>query len=59
MPFVHIELVEGRTQEQLTKMMEDVTEAISKNVGAPKEAVHVIITELAKDRLAQAGEWKK
>ncbi len=25
MPFVHIELIEGRTEEQLTKMVEEVT----------------------------------
>lgn len=59
MPYVHIELIEGRTQEQLTKMMEEVTEAISKNVNAPKESIHVIVTELVKGRVAQAGEWKK
>ena len=28
MPFVHIELVEGRSQEQLENMMKDVTEAV-------------------------------
>ncbi len=37
MPFVHIELVEGRTEEQLTKMVEEVTEAISRTAGAPKK----------------------
>ena len=30
MPFVHIELVEGRSQEQLENMMKDVTEAVHK-----------------------------
>ncbi|MBM7710487.1 4-oxalocrotonate tautomerase [Enterococcus dongliensis] len=58
MPFVHIELVEGRTEEQLTKMVEEVTEAISKNVGAPKENIHVIINEMQKGKYAQGGKWK-
>lgn len=58
MPFVHIELVEGRTDEQLTKMVEEVTEAISKNAGAPKENIHVIINEMKKGRYAQGGKWK-
>ncbi len=42
MPFVHIELIEGRTEEQLTKMVEEVTEAVSRTAGAPKENIHVI-----------------
>ncbi|MBO1306524.1 4-oxalocrotonate tautomerase [Enterococcus sp. 669A] len=58
MPFVHIELVEGRSEEQLTKMMEEVTEVISKNTGAPKEHVHVILNELKKGTYAVNGQWK-
>ena len=59
MPFVHVELIEGRTEEQLTNMVKDITEAVSKNAGAPKENIHVIVNELKKDRYAQGGEWKK
>ena len=35
MPFVHVELM-VRTEEQLTNMVKDITEAVSKNAGAPK-----------------------
>lgn len=58
MPFVHIELVEGRSQEALTKMMEEITEAVHKNTGAPKEHIHVIINEMKKGTYAVNGEWK-
>lgn len=58
MPFVHIELVEGRTEEQLTKMVEEVTEVISRTAGAPKENIHVIINEMQKGKYAQGGKWK-
>jgi 4-oxalocrotonate tautomerase len=58
MPFVHIELVEGRTEEQLTKMVEEVTEAVSRTAGAPKENIHVIINEMQKGKYAQGGKWK-
>ena len=58
MPFVHIELVEGRSQEQLTKMVEEVTEAVSRTARAPKENIHVIINEMPKGRYAQGGKWK-
>ncbi|MHC5248281.1 2-hydroxymuconate tautomerase [Enterococcus sp. LJL120] len=58
MPFIHIELLEGRTQEQLTKMVKEVTEVVSKNSGAPKENIHVIINEMKKGTYAQGGEWR-
>ena len=45
MPFVHVELIKGRSDEQLTQMMKDITEAVHKNTGAPKEHIHVIINE--------------
>ena len=58
MPFVHIELIEGRTEEQLTKMVEEVTEAVSRTAGAPKENIHVINNEMQKGKYAQGGKWK-
>lgn len=59
MPFVHIELIEGRSEEQLTAMVKEVTQVISKNTGAPEQNIHVIVNEMRKDRYAQGGEWKK
>ena len=59
MPFIHVELIEGRSEEQLTNMVKDITEAVAKNSGAPKENIHVIVNGLKKDRYAQGGEWKK
>lgn len=58
MPFVHVELVEGRSKEQLTNMMKDITTAVHKNTGAPKEHIHVIVKELKKGDYAVNGEWK-
>lgn len=58
MPFIHIELVEGRTPQQLEGMMKDVTDAVHKNAGAPKENIHVIITELKKGTYGNNGQWK-
>lgn len=36
MPFVHVELIEGRTEEQLTNMVKDITEAVSKKCWCTK-----------------------
>lgn len=35
MPLVHIDLIEGRSQDQLRAMVKDVTEAIVKTQGHP------------------------
>lgn len=58
MPFIHVELVEGRSQEQLTNMMKEITEAVHKNTGAPKERIHVIINEMKQGTYAVNGDWK-
>ena len=58
MPFIHVELVEGRSQEQLTNMMKEITEAVHKNTGAPKEHIHVIINEMKQGPYAVNGDWK-
>lgn len=34
MPIVHIDLIAGRSQEQLKNLVKDVTDAVSKNTGA-------------------------
>ncbi|MFB8528306.1 2-hydroxymuconate tautomerase [Enterococcus casseliflavus] len=58
MPFIHVELVEGRSQEQLTNMMKEITESVHKNTGAPKEHIHVIINEMKQGTYAVNGDWK-
>ncbi|MCO6541220.1 MAG: 4-oxalocrotonate tautomerase [Lactobacillus sp.] len=58
MPLVHIELIEGRSPEQLKQMVQDVTEAISQNTGAPKEHVHVVLSEMQKNHCAEGGILK-
>ena len=58
MPFIHVEQVEGRSQEQLTNMMKEITEAVHKNTGAPKEHIHVIINEMKQGTYAVNGDWK-
>ncbi|APX72795.1 4-oxalocrotonate tautomerase [Companilactobacillus allii] len=58
MPLVHIELIEGRSQDQLKTLVKDVTDAIVKDTGAPAEHVHVILNEMKKDRYAVGGVLK-
>ena len=58
MPLIHIELIEGRTQEQLKNLVADVTDAVTKNTGAPAEHVHVVLCEMRKDRYSVGGVLK-
>ncbi|MCI1985494.1 MAG: 4-oxalocrotonate tautomerase [Lactobacillus sp.] len=58
MPLVHIDLIEGRSREQLRQMVQDVTEAIAKNTGAPKEHIHVVLNEMQKEHYAVGGVLK-
>lgn len=56
MPFVHVEIVEGRTPEQKAGLVKDITEAVVKNTGASKDRVHVIIQEMKKTDYALGGK---
>ncbi|AVV98983.1 2-hydroxymuconate tautomerase [Lactiplantibacillus plantarum] len=58
MPIVHIDLIAGRSQEQLKSLVKDVTDAVSKNTGAPAEHIHVILSEMQKNRYSVGGVLK-
>ena len=53
---VHIDLIEGRTDEQLKALVKDVTAAISKDANVPAERVHIVLNEMRKDRYSVAGK---
>lgn len=56
MPFVHVELVEGRTAEQKAGLVKDITEAVVKNTGATEDRIHVIIEDMKKTNYAVGGK---
>lgn len=58
MPIVQVELLEGRSREQLAKMVKDITDVIVTDAGASREAVHVILREMPKDHYAVGGVLK-
>lgn len=49
MPFIHIELLEGRSTEVRKAMADEVIEVVSKHSGAPIENIHVVISEMRKE----------
>ena len=58
MPFVQIEMLEGRTVEQKRKMVKGITEAISASLSVPDSAVSIIIRDMPKTNLAKAGKLR-
>ncbi|MGX9844630.1 4-oxalocrotonate tautomerase [Streptococcus iniae] len=58
MPFVTIDLFEGRSQEQKKQLAREVTEVVSRIADAPKENIHVIINDLPKGTYFPQGEMK-
>jgi len=55
MPEVFVYAVAGRTPEQKKALCVDITEAVAKHFGAPKEAVTIQIVESAKDSKSKGG----
>ncbi|HFI0149747.1 TPA: 4-oxalocrotonate tautomerase [Streptococcus suis] len=59
MPFVRIDLFEGRTEEQKIALAREVTEVVSRNTNAPKEAIHVFINDMPEGTYYPQGEMKR
>ena len=58
MPFVRIDLFEGRTLEQKKALAKEDTEAVVRNTGAPQSAVHVIINDMPEGTYFPQGEMR-
>ncbi|MEM2841184.1 MAG: 2-hydroxymuconate tautomerase [Candidatus Bathyarchaeia archaeon] len=55
MPYVQVNLLEGRSEEQIEKLVEAITEAFVNILGVPKEVVWIEFNEMPKNRFAQGG----
>jgi len=56
MPLAQISILEGRSEEKITRMAEAVTEAISEALSAPRDRIRVVVTEVPAERWFVAGE---
>ncbi len=59
MPFVTIELLEGRTPETIEKLIINVTDTICKTLGASKESVRIVVKENPKTHWGIGGVTAK
>ncbi|MFC4766448.1 2-hydroxymuconate tautomerase family protein [Effusibacillus consociatus] len=60
MPLVRIELLEGRTDEMKSKMIQEVTAAMARSLQIEEDAVDIIIQEIKRKDWATGGvTWDK
>lgn len=55
MPYVQVNLLEGRSEEQIERLVEAITDAFVNILGVPKEVVWIEFNEMPKNRFAQGG----
>ncbi|MDM5196703.1 2-hydroxymuconate tautomerase [Fictibacillus enclensis] len=55
MPFIRIDLLEGRSEELKRKLITEVTDAAEKVLSAPRENIRVVLTEVPKQYWAVGG----
>lgn len=58
MPIVNITLIEGRSDEQIGAMYREVTDAIHRSIGAPRDSVRIMLNEIPARHFAVAGVAK-
>lgn len=55
MPLVQLHILEGRSAEVKKRVIEEVTEALHRSLGAPRENIRVVIYEIPKSHWAVGG----
>ena len=48
MPIIHVNMMEGRTDDQKETLIKNIAEAVMESIGAPEENIRVIINETEK-----------
>lgn len=56
MPYVKIEMLDGRTADQKAALARAITDAFVEHAGAKRESVWVVIDDVARSNWAIGGE---
>ncbi|SDW96233.1 2-hydroxymuconate tautomerase [Marinobacter mobilis] len=59
MPVAQINILEGRSDEQKETLIREVSEAISRSLGAPLESVRIILNEMPRQHFGIGGQSAK
>ncbi|MHC5215490.1 4-oxalocrotonate tautomerase [Enterococcus sp. LJL128] len=55
MPLIHIEIMEGRSEEKIERLIAEVTETIESVLEVPEQNVRVIVSEVPKTHWGIGG----
>jgi 4-oxalocrotonate tautomerase len=55
MPIVNIQVLQGRPEEKIKKLITTVTDTVAETLEVPKERVRVIVQEVPKSHWGIAG----
>ncbi len=56
MPTYHVEMMEGRTVEQKTRLVAEITRVSVEILGGEADSVDIIITDIKRDNWATGGK---
>ena len=60
MPTYHVEMMEGRTVEQMKKLVAEITRVSVEILGGTAESVDIIITDIKRENWATGGKlWSE
>jgi len=55
MPMIHVEMYEGRTNEQKAELAKAITKAVVDIAKTTPESTHIIFTDVPKTNMAHGG----
>jgi len=55
MPSITIDIFEGRTKDQKSRLVKEMTDAVVNVLGVKPETVHIIIYENARENVSSGG----
>lgn len=56
MPFIQINILEGRTKEKKEQLIHEVTDTVERVIDAPRETIRVMIQEMPTNHWGIAGK---
>jgi 4-oxalocrotonate tautomerase len=60
MPTIRVEMMEGRTPEQKTKLVQALTQAVVDTLGSKPESVDILLYDIPRENWATGGvQWSK
>jgi 4-oxalocrotonate tautomerase len=55
MPIIHVQMMEGRSEEKVKRLITEVTNTVSETLEISKDRVRVLVTEIPKSRWGIGG----